>query len=360
MPKIRKLKRRKTFKVNINRKRLRNKLRKLPDIGCKDIKNAWEHSKSTRSNLKEMGLAYDANQVLKIPNFKKEILSEARLKTLENLPESKEENDEDKLPPKGHVAMNLEAEAKAPRERFFRLPNQQVHFVTYMMDKYGDDYKAMARDKKNYYQMTWRQIRAKINSFKNVPEQYAEYLLKKGEIVLDKEETLEETRKRVAAENVAKYCAPKPKKVKQTSQWLEESINEFDTEDKLEDVDEDSPGKTSSGKKLQLFSDGESDDDKKSKSKSTKSQIKDNFKNGGRDKIKETEKRQKVVDNKSKKAKYLEKMASSDSESEEEFEGSDDEGAGFVDLDDLSEQELSEDDILDDGEFVTDSDEESD
>lgn len=32
MTKVRKVKRRKTYKVSINRKRLRNKLRKLPDI----------------------------------------------------------------------------------------------------------------------------------------------------------------------------------------------------------------------------------------------------------------------------------------------------------------------------------------
>lgn len=38
---------------------------------------------------------------------------------------------------------------------------------------------AMARDKKNYYQETWKQIRAKINVFKGIPEQYNEYLASK-------------------------------------------------------------------------------------------------------------------------------------------------------------------------------------
>ena len=35
---------------------------------------------------------------------------------------------------------------------------------------------AMAKDPKNYYQETWKQIRNKIKKFKNVPEQYGKYL----------------------------------------------------------------------------------------------------------------------------------------------------------------------------------------
>jgi ubiquinone biosynthesis protein COQ9 len=35
---------------------------------------------------------------------------------------------------------------------------------------------AMARDPKNYYQETWKQIRNKIKKFKNIPEQYGKYL----------------------------------------------------------------------------------------------------------------------------------------------------------------------------------------
>lgn len=34
----------------------------------------------------------------------------------------------------------------------------------------------MAKDPKNYYQETWRQIRNKIKKFKNIPEQYNMYM----------------------------------------------------------------------------------------------------------------------------------------------------------------------------------------
>ncbi|XP_012288889.1 nucleolar protein 16 [Orussus abietinus] len=266
MTKVRKVKRRKKFRVNVNRKRLRNKLQKLPNITCEEIKNEWKQKVSTRSNLSEMGLAYDPNEVLQIPNTKRDFLEGSR--KLSDHENNSVEELEECLPLKVHVAQNLEADAKAPRERMFRLPKSEVHFVTYLMDKYKDDYKAMVRDEKNYYQMTWRQIRAKINKFKSIPEQYAEYLLKTGEIVLESPESLEETKKKIAEENKEKYCAKKKKSIVQESLWKEESINRddekegtemdcTDTEDLVHEVGQPMEG---SKKKMQLFSDDESNE----------------------------------------------------------------------------------------------------
>ncbi|XP_046659454.1 nucleolar protein 16-like [Homalodisca vitripennis] len=88
----------------------------------------------------------------------------------------------ERAPEKLHVVTELEEDARAPRERRFALPNSQVQWVTYLMDKYGEDYEAMARDKKNYYQETWQQIRRKIKLFKGVPEQYNQYLASKEKL----------------------------------------------------------------------------------------------------------------------------------------------------------------------------------
>ncbi|XP_076160527.1 nucleolar protein 16 isoform X2 [Ptiloglossa arizonensis] len=177
MTKIRKVKRKKRFRANINRKRLRDKSRKLPTIQCPLVEQSWDMTMSSRTNLKQMGLAYDPNGVLKIPNTKKEMIKEAKSKVVE--PEDMSESEEENINlmyVKNHVAKELEAEAKVPRKRIFRLPNNQVQFLTYLMDKYEEDYEAMARDKKNYNQLTWKQIRAKIKIFKGIPEQYNEYL----------------------------------------------------------------------------------------------------------------------------------------------------------------------------------------
>lgn len=165
--------------MNVNRKRLRNKMRKMPAIQCPEIKKEWEAAVSTRRNLEQMGLTYDPNHILQIPNPKEKIIEKMKQNSEWEEESLDEEHGIVKKPIKSHVAEALRAEAYAPRERLFRLPNSQVQFLTYLMDKYGEDYKAMTRDKKNYNQLTWKQIRAKIKIFKGIPEQYNEYLQKK-------------------------------------------------------------------------------------------------------------------------------------------------------------------------------------
>lgn len=49
-------------------------------------------------------------------------------------------------PQKTHVALELEAEAKAPRVKKFRLPDNQVRWLTKLIDKYGDDYKVSQKN----------------------------------------------------------------------------------------------------------------------------------------------------------------------------------------------------------------------
>lgn len=143
-----------------------------------------------------MGLAYDANESVEIPNTGREMIKQAKRLAAGALPEEGENKIKQvkkRVARKQEVALGLEADANAPRERMFRLPNGQVQFLTYLIDKHGEDYKAMARDKKNHYQLTWKQIRAKINTFKTIPEQYGQYLASKNQTTVSDDESTEST-----------------------------------------------------------------------------------------------------------------------------------------------------------------------
>ncbi|XP_063622092.1 nucleolar protein 16 [Cydia splendana] len=183
--KIKKQHRKKKFLHKLNRKRMHLKQRSTGQVNCKTLKEAWDMKKSTLRNLKEMGLANDPNKAIKIPNYKQEQLKRAKKIVNQEESSESEEDTEVNIIPKKEVVERLEKEARAPRERRFMLPKGQVEYLTYLLDKYGHDYKAMARDKKNFYQETWKQIRAKMKTFMGIPKQYGEYLQARG--LLDKE-----------------------------------------------------------------------------------------------------------------------------------------------------------------------------
>lgn len=146
-----------------------------------EIAAAWDSKKTVAGNLRNMGLAHDPNLNIKGSNVKKDFKAKFASTT-----DWKVENSRTpRIPEKKYVAELLEKEANAPRLRTFQLPSSQVEWVTYLMDKYGTDYKAMVRDKRNHYQETWKQIRAKIKVFMSIPEQYAKYLQERG--LLDEE-----------------------------------------------------------------------------------------------------------------------------------------------------------------------------
>lgn len=81
----------------------------------------WENRKTITSNLKEIGLAWDPNKVIKIPNAREE-----RTKLIKKMRGFiEEDNPTDKKPqpaqrPKGFVMDEMEADANALRESNFR------------------------------------------------------------------------------------------------------------------------------------------------------------------------------------------------------------------------------------------------
>ncbi|CAH4037997.1 unnamed protein product [Pieris brassicae] len=195
--KIKKQHRKKKYLHKLNRKRMHLRQKSTGTVNCKALKEAWNNNRSTFRNLRDMGLVNDPNKAIKIPSYKEEQLKIAKKIVDPDELESEEPKVVKSKPRKMAVVEKLEQEAHAPRERRFKLPKGQVEFITYLLDKYGHDYKAMAKDKKNYYQETWKQLRAKIKTFMGIPKQYGEYLKARG--LLDKEENEDELKEQAKA-----------------------------------------------------------------------------------------------------------------------------------------------------------------
>lgn len=121
-----------------------------------------------------MGIVYDVNKAMPVPNYKSERTKKKKVD--HGFVEEDQSDEEAGAFPKQEVAEELEKKAKALRESKVRLPKGIIKFVTYLIDKYGLDYKKMAKDSKNYDQETWRQLRAKCRKFMSIPEHFSKYL----------------------------------------------------------------------------------------------------------------------------------------------------------------------------------------
>lgn len=169
MGKPKKVHRQPRFQYNRNRSREWKKTKKLPTIECEQIRKAWNPKRPLNYNMKAMGLSMNPNVTLKIPTVKELIMGEAK----------KEEGKQKVV--QSTVIAELEAEASIDQAKTLQLSEPEIRYCVYMLEKYGDDYKAMAKDRRNYYQDTPKQIKRKIKSFKNTPAQYDAYLKLKGE-----------------------------------------------------------------------------------------------------------------------------------------------------------------------------------
>lgn len=160
----------KGYNYNVDRRKLWKKARKLPSVKCEQIAKAWDQHKSVSQNLMEMGVSSDPNRTIRIPKVHESLGPKAETMDVDNIQKPV------KAFPKGHVIEELMEEANLPYAKRAKLSEPMVKYCTHLMDKYGEDYKAMARDKKNHYQDTPKQIKKKITLFKQMPEQYKAYL----------------------------------------------------------------------------------------------------------------------------------------------------------------------------------------
>ncbi|GFQ69564.1 nucleolar protein 16 [Trichonephila clavata] len=151
-----KQRRRKHYGYCKNLKKKNQRLRNPITITSKPLREAWDPKKSYVKNMESMGLSDNPNKTI-----------DAR-------------KNEEKKVVKMEVINELEAIANAPRGKNLRLPPEVVKFCVYMLERHGENYYAMAKDPKNYYQDTPAQIEKKIKKFKNVPSAWNGYLRAKG------------------------------------------------------------------------------------------------------------------------------------------------------------------------------------
>lgn len=141
MGKGKKTKRR--FNYEKDRRREWRKTKKTPTIHCETIKNNWDSKKSLKANLAQMGLAFDPNEASTTKDKKLKVVQAS----------------------KTHVVEELEEIASTVVPVKLTMPQPDRQFCKYMSEKYGEDYVAMSRDLKNYYQETPKQIKRKINKY---------------------------------------------------------------------------------------------------------------------------------------------------------------------------------------------------
>merc|ERR1711910_92941 len=122
-----------------------------------------------------MGVAFDANNVVPKISSKKNMVKDMKKKKGIEVAE-----EEGVVERKSEVIAKLEVEAKYEAKQTFRFTPTQVQLISYMMDKHGEDWSAMARDPKNHYQETAAKLRGMATKFVSIPEHYAVYCRERG------------------------------------------------------------------------------------------------------------------------------------------------------------------------------------
>ncbi|XP_016130491.1 nucleolar protein 16-like, partial [Sinocyclocheilus grahami] len=150
------------FNYNKNKNNLKKKIirKEKPHTQVPQIRNAWDELKTVKQNLQDMGLSLGMKGMLPIKNKKDMESKPVETNVL-----------------KPYVIEAMEVEASLRGEDRTTCSTDMTEYVQYMVKEHNQDYKAMARDKKNYYQVTPKQIKRKVELYKRChPEEYAVFI----------------------------------------------------------------------------------------------------------------------------------------------------------------------------------------
>merc|ERR1712150_142592 len=143
--------RRKKSRRNATIKILRNQKKNIA-IGDKVLKEHWDSSKTLKQNMKELGLAYDANSSIKELQKRKKPSDE-----------EEGENKEMEIVEEVNTAVitEFEKEAKKITKHERHVSPDEAKFLMGLMKTHKTNYDNMCRDKRNTYQHTAKKLQFK-------------------------------------------------------------------------------------------------------------------------------------------------------------------------------------------------------
>lgn len=140
------------------------------------IKSNWDESKPVADNLSKMGLVVDPNKIIGIPKPYEGLGLPAPMDIENHSSKGKKKgNKKKKEQNENPVVKTLEEEAAKEPPKNFNLSPEMSKFAVYMIEKHGDDYEAMQRDKKNIYQLSAGVIKKTIRQFLKIPTNVNSY-----------------------------------------------------------------------------------------------------------------------------------------------------------------------------------------
>lgn len=144
----------------------KNSKRRAPQISRGILSKQWEKDKTLQENYQELGLSRNVNEIgsRKLRKEVNRVAVEMDIdeiednKVFEKLLKSMEENENEEKPKKKNALFeNIKPEVKKEHHQ----SAQEIEFVKDLIEKYGNDYGKMAKDKLNVHQFTINQIKKK-------------------------------------------------------------------------------------------------------------------------------------------------------------------------------------------------------
>jgi hypothetical protein len=159
---------------NLKKKWKKMKAKSNPKVNFEQVKAFWDPKKSLKQNYMDIGLSSDPNQTLHIPKAKTTMKPKLIQMQIDN-----DEQQQDEITTKKEPSTKmqlLEEAAKQTTKVQHNLNENDVLYCIYFIEKYKDDYVKMAKDYKNYYQDTPKQLKRRIEKFKQMSNHYKKYL----------------------------------------------------------------------------------------------------------------------------------------------------------------------------------------